>query len=97
MDGNANIASQAQETWTPQEVKDMIQHLKERGEQVSRSIPLPALPKLLHVIGMSAWIKEYVSTRSIPIPRLLRAFGISLVSSASFLNQSPSSRKSCSA
>jgi len=87
------VASQAQETWTPQEVKDMIHHLKERGEQAYWSIP-PILPKMLRIIGMSAWIKEYVLTRSIPIPKLLRAFGISLVSSASFSNGSPSLTKS---
>lgn len=28
--------------------------------------------------GMGSWITEYVLTRNIPIPRLLRAFGISL-------------------
>lgn len=29
---------------------------------------------------MSAWVKEYVVTRAIPIPSLLEAFGIRLVS-----------------
>lgn len=31
------------------------------------------------ITGMSAWVKEYVVTRGIPIPSLLEAFGIRLV------------------
>ncbi|KAF8074705.1 SIR2-domain-containing protein [Lyophyllum atratum] len=52
------IEDEAQPTWTLQEVKQMMHHLKERG--------------------MGSWITEYVLTRNIPIPKLLRAFGISL-------------------
>ncbi|KAG5641798.1 hypothetical protein DXG03_004184 [Asterophora parasitica] len=49
---------EGQQTWTAQEVKQMMHHLKERG--------------------MAPWIQEYVLTRNIPIPKLLRAFRISL-------------------
>lgn len=48
----------AQDTWTKQEVRQMMYHLKEHG--------------------MSSYIKEYVSTRNIAIPKLLRAFGVTL-------------------
>ncbi|KAG6840210.1 hypothetical protein C0991_008183 [Blastosporella zonata] len=47
-----------QQTWTAQEVEQMMHHLKERG--------------------MASWITEYVSTRKLTIPKLLRAFGIHL-------------------
>ncbi|TFK39446.1 DHS-like NAD/FAD-binding domain-containing protein [Crucibulum laeve] len=52
------IEQEAAESWTEQEVKQMLHHLKERG--------------------MSSFVKEYVLTRNIAIPKLLRAFGVHL-------------------
>ncbi|GLB43369.1 putative sir2 family protein [Lyophyllum shimeji] len=46
------------QSWTTEEVKEMMHHLKERG--------------------MGSWIQKYVLALNIPIPRLLRAFGITL-------------------
>lgn len=57
----------------------MMKDLKEHGEShVSHSFGCILTCPM--VLGMIHFIKEYVMIRSIPIPKLLYAFGVCLVS-----------------
>ena len=64
--------------WTHQEVRGMMHHLKERGRCWNNPEPVSIMYTLRP--GMNSFIKEYVLVRNIPIPKLLYAFGICLVS-----------------
>jgi hypothetical protein len=72
------FASLVLHAWTHQEVRGMMHHLKERGRRCNNSVPV----SIMHTLpaGMNSFIKEYVLVRNIPIPKLLYAFGICLVS-----------------
>lgn len=69
----------ADDAWTEEEVKQIIQFLKHRGTRHSQHFRLNPLPSFLFT-GMKAFLSEYVVARQIPIAHLLYAFGISLVS-----------------
>jgi hypothetical protein len=74
---------EAQETWTKQEVKQMMHLLKERGACSINTVVLKwnADPNT----GSSAFIDEYVRLRNIPIHKLLEAFDVELASPFSIL------------
>jgi len=54
-----------------------MKHLKEHGQFHATNENRGALNVLLP--GMSSFIQKYVITRQIPVPKLLKAFGIILV------------------
>ncbi|TFY72441.1 hypothetical protein EVG20_g558 [Dentipellis fragilis] len=67
--------------WGKQEVRRMLYHLKHHGMERSLVIQVQCMEAYHSVsitLGMSSFVKEYVSNRAIPIPELLCAFGLLL-------------------
>jgi hypothetical protein len=63
--------------WTKQEIRCMLNHLKEKGISFFCFV---LCSKVYHSIaGMQSFITQYVLWREIPIPKLLTAFGVILV------------------
>ena len=74
--------SEAQTAWTSQDVKQMKHVLKEQGEPPGFDSYKTSTSHLFGraCLGMAAFLNEYVVRRTIPIPKLLYAFGVCLVS-----------------
>ena len=89
----------ADDAWTEEEVKEIIQFLKHRGRSRFFLPNQNNFHSSFLCTGMKAFLTEYVIVRQIPIPRLLYAFGISLVGlfALNFLPRlkEPGSAKSC--